>query len=92
MNLHSADSHSGASGKDFEFLFFADGPGNQSSGNDRAETFHGEDAVDGQAGQGRRVFHRNFRGDLGERGFQLVETCARQRTHRDYRRLCRSEK
>ena len=92
MNLHAANSHALAGGKYFEFFFFADRPGNERAGDDRAEAFHGEDAIDGKASQRRRVFRGNFGGDLGERGFQLVQACARQRTHSDYRRLRRIEK
>jgi hypothetical protein len=77
MHLHSTNSHALTCGKQFEFFFFADCAGNESAGYDRAEALHGEDAVDGQARERCGIFRCNFGGDLGERGFQVVETRAR---------------
>ena len=92
MNLHSSNSHALAGRKHFEFFFFADRACDESARHDRTETFHGENAVDGKASQRCGIFGRNFRRDPSERGFQLIQPCARQRTHRDHRRLHRIEK
>src|SRR5208282_6823214 len=45
MNLHSTNSHTLAGGKHFKLCFFADRAGNQRACDDRAEPFHGEDAI-----------------------------------------------
>ena len=50
--LHAAHSHPPPAGKDFEFVFFADGAGNQRAGHHRAKALHGENAIDGQARNG----------------------------------------
>src|SRR6266849_6274068 len=92
MNLHASNSNSLAGGKHFEFFFLADRPGDERAGHDRAEAFHGENAIDGKASQRGRVFRRNLGGYLGERGFQLVQTRARQRAHSDDRRFCSIQK
>ena len=46
----------------------------------------------GSRASAAEFFAVNFGGDLGERGFQLIQTCAGQRAHGDYRRLRRIEK
>ena len=49
VGLDAADLCPDPFGQDLDFLFRADRAGKQGAGDDRAEAFHGEDAVDGQA-------------------------------------------
>ena len=87
VDLHSAHAHAASRGEDFQFFFFLDGARDQRSGDDGAEAFHGENAIDGQAKERSRVFGGNFGGRLREFAFQIVKPGALERADRDHGRV-----
>ena len=91
MHLHAAHTHQLSAGMDLHFLILVHRPRNERAGDDRAEAFHGEDAIDGQAKGRGRIFRRSFGGQTRQLLPQLVEARTGLRTHRDDGRVSRIE-
>src|SRR5579864_4878281 len=75
MNLDAASANSLRSWEKLELIFLADCPGNQGAGDHSPETFHGENAVDWQAGDSAGISCRNFSGDSHQLAPEFVEAC-----------------
>ena len=83
MDLNAAHADSAAVGKDLQFVFLADRAGNQRSRDHRTEAFHGEDAIDRQAGDRAGVSRCGLRCDLHQGVLQLGKSGSCERTDRD---------
>src|SRR3954462_5627794 len=81
VNLYAAHAHLPFRRKDFQFTFAMDGAGDQGSRDDRAESLHGEDAVDGQTWVGLRVPRMDLSGRSHDGTLEIVQARATQRTH-----------
>ena len=71
MHLHPAHAHPLPGWKNFQLVFPPDAAGNQRASYDRPKTFHGEDAIDGQARNRLGIFRRNLGGGLHEFPLQI---------------------
>ena len=87
MHLDSAYPRPIASGKDFQFVLFADRSRDQRPGHHRAKAFHGENPVNGQARQCQRVPGGGIGSGLCQRQPKLIESRAGKRTNGNNRRL-----
>ena len=82
VHLHAAHAQAAARGIELDLLLLRDRAGNQRAGDHRAEAFHGEDAVDGQAEVAGGVLLRHRGGDARQFAAQFVQAGAGGGTHR----------
>src|SRR6185369_13279964 len=79
MNLNSAHPEFPSAWKQLQFVISADAAGNKRSRNHRAETFHGELAVNWQTRYSAGIPGRYLRRHIQQRPLQLLDTSAGQR-------------
>ena len=83
VHLHAPHAHGAAAGLETELVALADRPRPQRPGRDRPDPAQREGAVDMEAGRAAGVVSRDARGDLRQRGSQLVESGPGARARRD---------
>ena len=84
VHLHAPHAHGAAAGLEPELVALADRPRPQRPGRDGPDPAQRERAVDVEAGRAAGVVSRDARGDLRERGSQLVEPGPGARARRDH--------
>src|SRR5579872_3325367 len=80
MDLNAANADALAGWEDLQFIFGVDGSGYKRSSYNRAETFHGKDAIDRQTGYGLRVARLDFHCRRHQRALQHLDSGAGQGT------------
>ena len=83
VDLDTAHAQAPSGGIEFDFLLLLHGAGDERAGDDGAEAFDREDAVDGEPEVAARVFFGDGRGNAGEGGAEVVEPGAGGGTDRD---------
>ena len=73
VHLHAAHTHQLSAGMNLHLLILVYRTRDQRASNDRAEAFHGEDAIDGQAKDRGRIFRGSFRSQTCQLFSQLVQ-------------------
>src|SRR5579872_3392659 len=89
MNLNSPNPHALLPGKDLKIVILVDNARYERARDYGAKALHGEDAVDWQASEVRRISSRRFGGNSRQCPFQFVYAFACKRTHSDDRGLRR---